>query len=74
MGYGVNMNRLSFVACGLMLVLQGGSLFGCASDSRQDSPRQSEVRRDSDRFFDRMKDDERARQSGKPERSDRSAY
>jgi hypothetical protein len=74
MGYGVKMNRWSLIAAGLMLVLLGGSLLGCASDSRQDSPRQSEVRRDSDRFFDRMKDDERARQSGKSDRPERPGY
>jgi hypothetical protein len=68
------MKRLTLVMTGLMLVLLSGSLFGCASESRQDSPRQSEVRRDSDRFFDRMKDDERARQSGKSDRPDKSAY
>ena len=39
-----------------------GSTGGCASDSRRNSsPSSSEVRKDSDRFFERMKEDERSR-------------
>jgi Ni/Co efflux regulator RcnB len=47
----------------IMLVgLVATSMTGCASDSRHDSSRStSEVRRDSDRFFDKMKEDKRSR-------------
>ena len=42
-----------------------GSVTGCASEGRHDSTRpSSEVRRDSDRFFEKMKEEERARGDG----------
>ena len=59
------MKRLSVIACAMMLVLVSGSIMSCASDSRQDTPRQSEIRKDSDRFFDKMKDEERVQKSGR---------
>ena len=49
----------------LVLVVLAGigllwSLNSCSSDSREQTKSQSEIRRDSDRFFDKMKEEERS--------------
>jgi hypothetical protein len=47
----------------IVLVLLGvvWSVNGCATEARRDSRSNSEVRRDSDRFFEKMKEEERSR-------------
>jgi hypothetical protein len=47
----------------IALVLLGvvWSVYGCATEARRDSRSNSEVRRDSDRFFEKMKEEERGR-------------
>jgi hypothetical protein len=48
----------------VLLGLLGGFMAGCAADNRPVSRPSSEVRRDSDRFFEKMREDERARGDG----------
>lgn len=63
------MRRVSAVhACGLGLTLGAVVLAGCAGDQPKSQPSTEAIQKDSDRFFEKLRQEEQERGSGPAQR------